>query len=218
MVVRVAAESGWMVLLEAYRQMRRPPSLEFHSAAELVDLERRLIREDSKRYLEARTRAAAGGTVLADTGFLGPLTYTWALVGIGAAPPSALTAVVQFARELSERGEWGLADAYVYLDTPTSIRSDRVRRDPAGHPADLARRHERVGGLERRFYLERFAPLLGTRFHSASGSGSVSQVGTRVRKAARTPAGASPEVGPISPVLALFDAPAGGARSARGKC
>jgi len=45
----VAEATGWTVVPEAYRRITPTPSLQFHSAAELLDLERRLLEEDARR-------------------------------------------------------------------------------------------------------------------------------------------------------------------------
>lgn len=203
-VEAVVRTTGWTGLPEAYRRITPPPSLEFASSAELLDLEARLLREDARRYSEARSEARRGETVLADTGFLGPLTYTSALVSMGVAPGTVLAPLVDLARRLAGRGAWGLADAYIYLDTPASVRSARTRADRSGPPADLARRHREVGDLEHRFYRERFAPLLGPRFVSVSGDGSGPVVARRVVDAARSTEASAPPGPLVDAVLALF--------------
>jgi hypothetical protein len=215
-VETAARGAGWTFLPEAYRRIVPSPSLEFHSPAELVDLELRLLQEDARRYTEARARAETGATVLADTGFLGTLTYTWALLAAGAAPRSALSSVVKRARSLHALRQLDLADGYVYLDTPAPVRASRARADPTGHPVELATRHARIGDLERGFYRDRFAPLLGHRFRSVSGSGPVRVVARRVRDATRSTAEEPFRLGTMASVLELFDASADASRSSRG--
>jgi hypothetical protein len=215
-VVAVARATGWTVVPEAYRRLSPPPSLRFDSAAELLDLEERLLREDSRRYSEARSRARGGETVIADTGFLGPLTYTWALIAEGAVSGSVLAPLRDLCRGLGDRGEWGLADAYVYLDTSSRIRAARTRADPAGPPSTLARRHRQVGDRERDFYLGRFAPLLGTRFRSVRGDGVPSAVARRVMDAVRELETLPPPGDPVDAVLALFEEGEVPPRRARG--
>lgn len=211
-----ARRSGWTVVTEAYHRIDPRPSLEFRSSDELVDLERRLLEEDARRYSEARGLADGGATVLADTGFLGPLTYTSALVATGAAPPAALASVVGLARMLQARGAWDLADVYLYLDTPSSIRSARARADPSGHPADLTARHARIGDVEHRFYAEEFAPLLGDRFRWVSGAGPASVVAGRVVDAVRETAALPVRDVSVTALLAVFDARIGASDSSRG--
>jgi hypothetical protein len=203
-IAAAARTTGWAVVPEAYRRLRPMPSLEFRSATQLLRLERRLLEEDARRYSEARRRTRSGTTVLADTGFLGPLTYSWGLVTAGAAPASVLGLLVDRARTLSDRGTWGLADVYIYLDAPPAVRAARARSDPLGHPPHLAARHETIGAAERRFYFERFAPLLGRRFRRRSGAGAVARVAARVVSAAREVPGPRLDPGSIDSVLALF--------------
>lgn len=216
-----AAESaaramGWLVIPEAYRRLRPPPSLTYRSRLELVHLERTLLEEDARRFSEARARARSGATVLADTGFLGPLTYTWALIDMGAAPPSTLPPLLALARTLRSRGEWGLADAYLYLDTPPPDRSARARADRAGHPSNLAARHATVGALERRFYRERFAPLFGPRFEWVVGGGPPALVAERLRDAVDAVSGSPLSAARVDAVLALFEDPGPGWAPGRG--
>ncbi|MGA8543344.1 MAG: AAA family ATPase [Thermoplasmata archaeon] len=211
-----ARATGGTALPEAWRRLTPTPRLEFASDAELLALEERLLDEDARRYTEARRRAADGETVIADTGFLGPLTYTWGLTQLGAASNTVLDSLVGKARMLALRGAWGLAEAYVYLDTPAEVRSTRTRADPGGPSAELARRHRDVGEQERAFYGERFAALVGPRFHSVSGEGTAPDVTRRVVDAVRTSVASPPPVGLTDAVLELFEDPKQPARRARG--
>jgi hypothetical protein len=215
-VEAVARTTGWTLLPEGYRRLVPPPSLEFSSPRELVILETRLLREEARRYSEARAWARGGGTVIADTGFLGPLTYADGLVSLGAAPRTVLAPLVAFARRLEARGSWGVADVYLYLETPVSVRTARIRRDPVGHPVELVRRHREVGNFERRFYRERFARLFGPRFRAVSGAGSRTVVARRVARAARGGPVLPPPEGLAQAVLALFRVSDPSARPARG--
>ncbi|MCI4338925.1 MAG: AAA family ATPase [Thermoplasmata archaeon] len=215
-VVAVARSTGWSALREGYRRLSHAPSLGFTSSRELLALEQRLLREEARRFSEARAQARDGITVIADSGFLGPLTYTEGLVALGAAPRSVLASLLALARRLEHRGTWGLADAYVFVDTPASVRDARTRADPRGHPPEFARRHREVGNLERRFYRERFAPLLGSRFRSVSGVGAPAVVARRVARAARDRGTPSPERGLAEAVLALFPASDGPVDPSRG--
>ena len=211
-----ARARGWVVIPEAYRRLHPTPSLTYRSPTELLDLERTLLEEEARRFSEARARARSGATVLADTGFLGPLTYTWALIGMGAAPTATLPSLLQLARTLGARGEWGLADAYVYVDTPPSVRSARARADRVGHPSDVAARHAAVGALERRFYRERFAPLVGSRLTWLAGSGRPALVAERVQHAVETASGSRFPPEQVDRVLALFEDLGPGPPPARG--
>jgi hypothetical protein len=215
-VTTVARSMGWSVLAEGYRRLSPAPALRFASSRELLALEQRLLGEEAHRFSEARAQTRDGITVIADTGFLGPLTYTDGLVALGVAPRSVLRSLLVHARRLEHRGAWGLADAYVFVDTPASVRDARTRADPRGHPAEFARRHREVGDLERRFYRERFAPLLGSRFRSVSGVGAPAVVARRVARAARDRGTRSPERGLARAVLALFPSSGGPLDPSRG--
>jgi len=168
------------VLPEAFRRLRPSPSLEFRTSAELLALEQTLLLEEARRFREATDLARDGATVIADTGFLGPLTYAAALVAAGRAPPTVLANLVDAARSLGERGQWGLANAYLYLDTPPEVRATRAAADPAGASPDLAARHRAMGSLERAFYLEHFARLWGPRFCVVRGDRPIPEVARAV--------------------------------------
>jgi AAA domain len=215
-VTAAARRRGWTALPEAYRRLDPPPSLEFRNAKEVAALERRLLDEEARRYAEARALVRDGATVLADTGFLGPLTYTWALVSMGATPRSSLVGLIDAARSLRARRRWGLPDAVVYLDTPKAVRAARTRRDPAGPTARLAARHAHVGDRERGFYRERLAPLLGPAFASVSGDASASVVARRLAEEVERRLSHPPTDIPAAAVLALFDEGGPEANSSRG--
>jgi hypothetical protein len=182
-VREVAPALGAAPLAEAYDRLTPRPPLRWDSPEALLRLERRLLAEEARRYREARELAVAGALVIADTGFLGPLTYTQALVAHGWAPARVLVRLVEDARTLASEGRWGLPDAWVYLRTSPAERQRRAALDPRGHPASLRRRHERVGASELRFYRERVAPAFGIRFRFVSGTGAPGEVAARVRRA-----------------------------------
>jgi len=166
-LVRAAASDlGWHPLPEALDRLDPPPSLEFASPRELLSLERTLLAEETHRYREARAICAQGRTVLADTGFLGPLTYTQGLVEIGRAPESVGRAVERSVRSLVRRGRLGLPDLTVYLETTARERRRHARSDPGRHPEAIAPRHEAVGAVEQRFFEELFPNALPDRFRT----------------------------------------------------
>lgn len=170
-LARSAARAfDWTLLPEAYDRIVPAPSLRFTSTASLVTLETRLLEEEGRRYRAARSWVRRGRTVIADTGFLGPLTYTAGLVALGKAPRSAWLRVRSRALRLVP-DDGGVPDGVVYLDVPSQVRRARAAADPAGHPTVLARRHEAVGRVERRFYLGPVARLLAGRFRRISGVG-----------------------------------------------
>jgi thymidylate kinase len=186
---------GATVLPEAYDRIRPALALTWTSAAGLRRLERRLLRDDGRRYREGRERSTGGATVLADTGFLGPLTYTAGLVRLGLAPRPVLVDLLQRARASEAEGQWGLPDAIVYLRTPLAERRRRAEGDPQRHPAHLRRRHEAVATEESRFYRTVVAPEYRDRFVFVSGRGSPDDVVARLVKAVeRTPVRIRPPV------------------------
>ncbi len=188
-----------VVLAEAYDRLRPPPPLVWRGPAELLRLERRLLREEARRYREARALAAGGRLVLADTGFLGPLTYVLGLATLRRAPPAVLDALRRDAAALAADGRWGTPDAVVYLQTPERERTRRAAGDPRGHPAALRARHRAVGRVERRFYRTRLAPRYGRRWRVVSGRGPPAAVATRVARAARRVAAAAARRRPPAP-------------------
>ncbi|MGA8091020.1 MAG: hypothetical protein WB984_00755 [Thermoplasmata archaeon] len=166
-LVRAAARKlGWQPLEEAFDRLDPAPSLEYRSPRELLLLEGTLLAEESRRYREARRLCARGRTVLADTGFLGPLMYTRGLVDLGRAPASVGRTVERSARSLVRRRALGLPDLTVYLETTPSERARRARADPNRHPSILFRRHEAVGGVERRYFEEEFPAARPDRFRT----------------------------------------------------
>ncbi len=150
-MARAAALFGWVPLAEAFDRIDPAPDLRFSSDRELEELERTLLEEDARRYRNALSLRATGLTVVTDTGFLGPLTYTAGLVALGRASPTVLRRIAARARELERRRAWGMPDVVVHLAASPSVRRARARSDRPGHPADLERRHAEVGRWEERF-------------------------------------------------------------------
>ncbi len=182
--VRAAARRlGVTALPEAYDRLRPRPPLSWATNAQLLRLEQGLLREDARRFREGRRLADAGATVLADTGFLGPLTYTAGLVRQGLAPPSVLHRLVRTARTWGAAGRWGLPDAIRFLRTPGAERRRRAASDPRGHPSLLQARHQSIARDEQRFYRTVVARELGPQFRYLSGTGSPDGVVDRLVRA-----------------------------------
>jgi hypothetical protein len=170
-LVRLASQRlGWMPLPEAFDRLDPAPSLEFGSPRELLRLEGTLLAAEARRYAEAQRECRRGRTVLADTGFLGPWTYTRGLVALGQAPVSALRTIDRSARSLLERGRLGLPDLTVYLLANARERARRARGDVTHHPTSLWSRHEAVGAVERYWFRTDFPRALPERFRSLRSS------------------------------------------------
>jgi len=150
-VARAAASFEWVPLAEAFDRIDPAPDLRYSSDRELEKLEGTLLEEDARRYRTALSLRARGLTVVTDTGFLGPLTYTAGLVALGRAAPAVLRRLVARARELERRSAWGMPDVVAHLVASPSVRRARARGDRLGHPVDLERRHAAVGTWEERF-------------------------------------------------------------------
>jgi thymidylate kinase len=209
-VVRaVAAHPGTWPLAEAFDRMEPPPSLDFGSPSELLDLELALLTEESRRYQLAAREASRGTRVIADTGFLGPITYTAGLVRLDLAPSAVLVALLSEARRLVRRGAWGLPDAVLYLEVPAAERQRRAKADPTGHPAGLYARHAAIGELERETYRRDLAPLLGERLRFVRAVGSFEEVAGRLERLARTVVGRPPSGSASASVLEVVARAAG---------
>jgi thymidylate kinase len=169
-LVRAAEqELGWRPLAEAVDRLDPAPSLVFGSPRELLRLEETLLAEEIRRYREARRACARGVTVLADTGFLGPVTYVRGLVALRREPPSVYRSVERRARSLLQRGDLGIPDLTVYLATTTRERARRARADRDHHPRPEFARHEAVGAVERTYFEELFPAALPERFCTLRG-------------------------------------------------
>src|SRR5271170_219136 len=170
----VAAAAGMLGISsipEAYDRLRPRPPLTYSTDAGWLRLERRLLREDARRYREGRRQVESGATVFADTGFLGSLTYTVGLVHLGFASRSVLSEIVRDARTLRDEERWGLPDAVLFLRTPPAERRRRAALDPIDHPPELQARHQTIAEDEGRLYRKVIAPEFGPRFRWVLGIG-----------------------------------------------
>ncbi len=200
------------VLPEAYDRLGRTPDLDVRSPGELAELERTLLDEESRRWLEAGQRRDSGRSVVLDTGLLGPLTYTFGLRELGLAPDDLPARLAAEADERLADGRFGLPDLTVFLDVDEATADWRASQDPRGHPPALGTRHRRVARVERQLYLHGFPRYLPGRFASADGEGAVDRVAGRILELlelARPATPAEPEE--ARRLLQLFEerAPAG---------
>jgi AAA domain len=179
----LARRTGRPMLAEAVDRIRPTPRLTWSSDEELLRLEGRLLAEDAARYREGRRVARTGATVLADTGFLGPLTYSAGLIRERLAPSELLGTLLRTAGEWARERRWGLPDAVLYVQTPDATRERRARSDPAGHPPSLQLRHQRVAAVEFEIYRTVVRRALGPRLRFVSGEGTEEEVATRLDRA-----------------------------------
>ena len=184
-VARLAATEGWLPLAEATDRLGAAVDLRYRSFAELARLERRLLDEEAVRWATARAWVRRGRTVVADTGFLGPLTYTRGLVAAGLAPARVLGPLLRRARSMANRRAWGLPDLTVYLVAAEATRRRRARADRTRHPADLDARHATVAPWEAEFYRTVGTSIDRGRVRTVRAEGPVEEVARRVVRAAR---------------------------------
>lgn len=169
------------IVEEAWDRLRPRPSLSFGSPRALLGLELRLLEEDRRRWKEAIAAASTGCDVLCDTDFLGPALYTAALAR---ADPSLVPVALEIVRrtEAARRQvRWGVADLYVYLDTPPRIANSRVRKSSGSHPARWRERHAQAGAIERTFWLGWLPALLPGRVRVLDGRASTAALVRRLR-------------------------------------
>ncbi len=181
---RVAERTGWPLLAEAWRRLRPLPPLGYRTARELLALERSLLREERRRWSEALDRAKAAPVVLLDTGFLGPLTYTWGLSRFDPRAARVLPTLLGEARRSFRRGAWGMPDLTLYLDTPLPVARRRAARAPMSHPVAWRARHAAVGYVERAFWLGTFSGLAPGALRVLDGRDPLARLAGRVRSEA----------------------------------
>lgn len=147
-----ARERGWVALPEAFDRLDPRPPLSYRTDRELRRIERTLLAEEIRRFRDAERLRRRGRTVVADTGFLGPITYTAGLETLGIAPTTLRPELVRQLRASARPAGWGLPDLIVFLEVDERTRRRRAKRDAERHPPGLDRRHARVSAFERRFY------------------------------------------------------------------
>ncbi len=139
---------GWAIVAEAADRLDPPPSLRFADDEQLYRLERRLLEEDARRFRTAREIAARGTAVVADTGFVGTVSYTAGLVATGDCRPTTYVRLMDRAERLARHDRLGMADLSVVLRTSPRVRAERAAADPERHPPEFWSRHEEVGRFE----------------------------------------------------------------------
>lgn len=176
---------GYYVVAEAYDRLDPRPSLEVRHLADLVSVESDLLGAEVERYHEAEEARRAGRSVVLDTGYLGPFTYTLGLAEIDPRFRPAVRPLARRVLSLIRRGSLGLPDGTIYLDVPESHAADRASRDPVRHPPRWARRHREVARFERRLWLGPFEARAPKRFWRLPSLPSPEEVARRVDRACR---------------------------------
>ena len=179
---RLAPLLGATRVAEAYDRLGRSVSLVFRGRDELADLERQLLREEGRRWTEARDLRALGASAVLDTATFGPLTYAW---GYREGVDGAIDVVLELARtvrRMAGKGDWGLPDLTIYLDVPEGLARTRAKLDPRAHPSETAERHAAVGRWERVLYSRELPRRLPGRFLSVSGEGTAGEVALAIQE------------------------------------
>jgi hypothetical protein len=176
-----APGSGWAFLPEAYDRLRPPPALAVPTAEALLRVERRLFQEELTRYRHAGVLRRRGWTVVADTGFLGPLTYS---LGLGELDPErdVVGPVRRWYESAARAGRVGFPDLTIRLTASGSTIRRRLAGDPTHHPPEWQRRHARVGDLERTLWEGPLRGRLGARLLEISGAGPPEAVAARIHR------------------------------------
>jgi len=183
---QLGQQYGWAPLPEAYDRLRPRPALTWASETTLRRLELRLLREEARRFGEARSIAATGRTVIADTSFLDPVEYTAGLRLIDLASPATFDTVVARARALVGERRLGLPDLTVQLAVSAGARRGRAARDPRRHPPALRPRHEAVGRAEESVLVPTLRRLFPRRFAVVDGTAPPATAARRIALLART--------------------------------
>jgi thymidylate kinase len=153
---------GSVLVREAYDRIWPHPSLAVPDAPELLRIERTLLREEMRRYRESLRARRDHRWVFADTGFLGPLTYSMGLGELdrgGAVARSIRRAMVRAA----EHGTLGAPDLTFRLEAPLSTLRRRATADPTHHPEIWRERHLLVGEREQRLWSGPIGSVFGPR-------------------------------------------------------
>jgi hypothetical protein len=150
----IADRAEWTVLGEAAVRIDPPASLRVDTPADLLRVERRLLREERRRCRTATRLREEGLDVLLDTGPFGPATYS---LGMAAREPkyaSAAVAVVDEVLDDLRAGRMTVPDRVVYLTASEAALRARAERSRQDHPVELMGRHRDVGRIERAFWAQ----------------------------------------------------------------
>ncbi|MCI4349337.1 MAG: AAA family ATPase [Thermoplasmata archaeon] len=139
---------------EAYDRVTPRLSLDVASPEALLRLERRFLREETRRYTEAARKGPHQKIVVLDTGFLGPATYTAGLAVRSDKLRAPARRIVDSANVLVRTGRLGLPELTIYLEVGRPELRRRNQKALRSHPARWQLRHLQVARFERRFWGE----------------------------------------------------------------
>ncbi|MCI4325002.1 MAG: AAA family ATPase [Thermoplasmata archaeon] len=183
----LADRADWTVIGEAAVRLDPPPSLRVVAPADLLRIERRLLREERRRCRTAERLRRKGVDVLLDTGPVGAATYALGMAaGDGRYASAARAIVTEVVRDL-ETGRLTVPDRVLYLTASDATLRSRANLSRAEHPAELAPRHWQVGRFERAFW-EGIAERSGGSVALLPSRGSPSTGAERLRTALARPA------------------------------
>jgi predicted kinase len=193
----LARRFGWARVDEAFDRIRPRPSLRFASQDRLLALELRLLDEEARRFEEAWALALAGRTVVADTPFLDPVSYTAGLLVLGLATPASFRTIVGRAQALARQRRLGLPDLTAHLSVAATTRRSRAAGDTARHPRAFRERHESVGQVEAALLVPWWRGRLPGRMRVVRAADPAASIAERIRRTAsrtapaRDPCGAA---------------------------
>jgi hypothetical protein len=125
-------------------------------ARPLLALERRLLREEGRRWRRAERVARTGRTVWLDTAPIGPLTYGRGLSALLGLPWNAKEWIPRPANGSAAPEFVRMADLLLYLRAPPLETLGRALRRPPSSDTGHEAQHLLVGLLEEQFWLGEF--------------------------------------------------------------
>ncbi|MCI4341592.1 MAG: hypothetical protein L3K11_04395 [Thermoplasmata archaeon] len=157
------------VLAEPWAALRPRPRLDVRNRAELRGVERRLLREEIKRFRRAERIAAGGRTVWLDTPPVGPLTYARAVSALLGWEWDATRIFGAADRTRAAPPAIQLPHLTIYLRTPIERLLARAFESSGGRDPSLAVRHLVVGLVEQEFWLTDFRVAFPARLRVMDG-------------------------------------------------
>jgi hypothetical protein len=166
-------------LPEPWATLRPRPNLGVDRPGPLLLLERRLLREEERRWQRAERIARTGRTVWLDTAPIAPLTYGRGLSALLGLPwrtegwltrPGSGSRLREFVR---------MADLVVYLRAPPLETFDRALGRPPSSDTGHEAQHLLVGLVEEEFWLGEFRRAFPDRLLIAESRETMASLGRR---------------------------------------